>query len=65
MRKERDSMGEMEVADDALFGASTQRAVLNFPVSGRPMPDGFVRGLGLIKYAARHRQRAPRAPPAG
>jgi len=52
MRKERDSMGEMEVADDALFGASTQRAVLNFPVSGRPMPDGFVRGLGLIKYAA-------------
>ena len=51
MRKESDSMGEMQVPDDALYGASTQRAVLNFPISGRPMPDGFIRGLGLVKGA--------------
>jgi fumarate hydratase class II len=51
MRSEKDSMGEMQVPDDALYGASTQRAVLNFPVSGRPMPEGFVRGLGLVKLA--------------
>ena len=35
-RNERDSMGEMAVPADALYGASTQRAVLNFPISGRP-----------------------------
>lgn len=51
MRTEKDSMGEMPVPDDALYGASTQRAVLNFPVSGRPLPEGFVRGLGLVKLA--------------
>jgi fumarate hydratase class II len=51
MRIEKDSMGEMQVPDDALYGASTQRAVLNFPVSGRPMPEGFIRGLGLVKLA--------------
>ncbi len=44
-------MGEMLVPDDALYGASTQRAVLNFPVSGRPMPAAFVHGLGLVKLA--------------
>lgn len=44
-------MGVMPVPDDALYGASTQRAVLNFPISGRPMPDGFIRGLGLVKLA--------------
>ena len=51
MRTERDSMGEMLVPDDALYGASTQRAVLNFPISGHPMPDAFIRGLGLVKFA--------------
>src|SRR5580704_10855718 len=51
MRTEKDSMGEMSVPDDALYGASTQRAVLNFPISGRPMPEGFIRGLGLVKLA--------------
>lgn len=51
MRIERDSMGEMPVPDDALYGASTQRAVLNFPVSGRPLPAPFIRGLGLVKWA--------------
>ena len=50
-RIERDSMGEMEVPDGALYGASTQRAVLNFPISGRPMPEGFIKGLGIVKYA--------------
>jgi fumarate hydratase class II len=51
-RIERDSMGEMEVPQDAYYGASTQRAVLNFPVSGLRMPRRFVRALGLIKRAA-------------
>jgi fumarate hydratase class II len=51
MRTERDSMGEMSVPDEALYGASTQRAVLNFPVSGHAMPAGFIRGLGLVKWA--------------
>jgi fumarate hydratase class II len=41
----------MLVPDDALYGASTQRAVVNFPVSGRPMPAAFVHGLGLVKLA--------------
>lgn len=45
-------MGGMSVPDDALWGASTQRAVLNFPISGRPLPPGFIRGLGLVKLAA-------------
>ena len=49
MRTEKDSMGEMAVPDEALWGASTQRAVLNFPVSGRPMPVQFIRSLGLVK----------------
>jgi fumarate hydratase class II len=51
-RVERDSMGEMDVPADALYGASTQRAVLNFPISGRPLPSGFLRALALIKLAA-------------
>jgi fumarate hydratase class II len=51
MRLERDSMGEMQVPDDALYGASTQRAVLNFPISGRPLPAAFIEGLGLVKLA--------------
>ena len=51
-RIERDSMGEMEVPADALWGASTQRAVLNFPVSGERFPRRFVRALGIIKGAA-------------
>lgn len=51
-RIERDSMGEMQVPADALYGASTQRAVLNFPVSGYRFSRRFIRALGLIKYAA-------------
>ncbi|CBA16161.1 class II fumarate hydratase [Xanthomonas albilineans] len=51
-RVEHDSMGELQVPIDALWGAQTQRAVQNFPISGRPMPRGFIRALGLIKAAA-------------
>src|SRR4249919_3584911 len=51
-RTERDSMGELQVPADALWGAQTQRAVQNFPISGRPMPREFIRALGLIKGAA-------------
>jgi len=51
MREEKDSMGTMEVPDEALYGASTQRAVLNFPVSGRRMPPRFIRSVGLLKVA--------------
>lgn len=52
MRKERDSMGEMEVPDDALWGASTQRAVLNFPVSSLRLPQSLISAVGTIKIAA-------------
>src|SRR5258707_10537378 len=45
-------MGELEVPADAYYGASTQRAVLNFPISGQPFPRRFIRALGLIKKAA-------------
>ena len=50
-RIEKDSMGEMPVPSDALYGASTQRAVLNFPVSGRPVPYPVIHAYGLIKGA--------------
>jgi fumarate hydratase, class II len=51
-RVERDSMGEVEVPANALYGASTQRAVLNFPISGQRLPRRFLRAMGLIKQAA-------------
>ena len=51
-RTEHDSMGELQVPAAALWGAQTQRAVENFPISGRPMPRGFIRALGLVKAAA-------------
>ena len=51
-RIERDSMGEMEVPIDALYGASTMRAVLNFPISGLGFPRPFIRALGLVKQSA-------------
>jgi fumarate hydratase class II len=49
---ERDSMGEISVPESALYGASTQRAVLNFPISGYRFPRSFIRAIGLIKWAA-------------
>lgn len=51
-RVERDSMGEMVVPANALYGASTQRAALNFPISGLRMPRRFIWALGTIKQAA-------------
>jgi len=45
-------MGEMEVPADAYYGASTQRAVLNFPISGQALPRRFIRALGMVKKAA-------------
>ena len=51
-RIERDSMGEMQVPIDAYYGASTQRAVLNFPISDLRFPREFIRALGQIKQAA-------------
>jgi fumarate hydratase class II len=51
-RSERDSMGPMDVPADAYYGASTQRAVLNFPISDIRFRRPFIRVLGLIKGAA-------------
>jgi fumarate hydratase class II len=51
-RMERDSLGEMRVPADALWGAQTQRAVENFPISGLRLPAAFLRALALIKQAA-------------
>jgi fumarate hydratase, class II len=51
-RAERDSMGEMQVPVNAYYGASTQRAVLNFPISDLRFPRQFIRALGQIKQAA-------------
>jgi fumarate hydratase, class II len=51
-RTERDSMGEMQVPAEAYYGASTQRAVENFPISGQPIPGELIRALGIIKGAA-------------
>ncbi len=50
-RIESDSMGELRVPENALWGAQTQRAVDNFPISGLTMPRQFIRALGLIKWA--------------
>jgi fumarate hydratase, class II len=52
IRRERDSMGEFEVPADAYYGATTMRAVVNFPISDLRLPRGFIRALGLIKQAA-------------
>ena len=51
-RIEHDSLGELQVPAKALWGAQTQRAVQNFPISGQPMPREFIRALGLVKAAA-------------
>jgi fumarate hydratase class II len=51
-RTEKDSMGEMQVPAHALYGASTQRAVLNFPISTVRYPRRFIKALGQVKLAA-------------
>ncbi len=52
MRTERDSMGEMKVSEDAMYGAQTARALENFPVSGLRFPRFFIKALGNIKKCA-------------
>lgn len=51
VRTERDSMGEMEVPSHSLYGATTARAILNFPISGLQFSRSFLRAVGLIKAA--------------
>ena len=51
-RTEKDSLGEVQVPANALYGAQTQRAVENFHISGIPLPGEFISSLGLIKAAA-------------
>ena len=51
-RIERDSMGAVRVPKTAYYGAQTQRAVQNFPVSGIGFPRQFIRALAIIKHAA-------------
>jgi fumarate hydratase class II len=50
-RTEMDSMGEVQVPADAYYGAQTQRAVENFPISGWPLPPRLIHAIGLVKYA--------------
>ena len=52
VRIEKDSMGELEVPQNALYGAQTQRAINNFPISGQAMPASFIKALLLAKQAA-------------
>src|SRR5690554_5448307 len=51
-RIETDSLGDVHVPADALWGAQTQRAVDNFPVSGQPMPPAFIAAVAHVKQAA-------------
>ncbi len=51
-RIEKDSLGEVRVPENALYGAQTQRALDNFPISGIRFPRPFLRALGLVKWAA-------------
>src|SRR6185312_10118110 len=57
-RTERDSMGPMEVPAEAYYGASTMRAVLNFPISPYRFPRPFIRALGQIKLRRADQRRA-------
>ena len=52
MRTERDTLGEVRVPDDALYGAQTQRAVENYPISGLREHPVFLRAFVLLKKAA-------------
>ncbi|GMV22365.1 MAG: fumarate hydratase class II [Acidimicrobiia bacterium] len=65
MRTERDSLGAVDVPDEALYGASTARAIANFPISGHHMPLRLVHAIGLIKRAAAHANTSLDRLPAG
>jgi fumarate hydratase class II len=60
-RLEHDSMGEVRVPAGAFWGAQTQRAVENFPISGRPIPSAVIRALALIKAEAARVNKLPKA----
>ncbi len=60
-RVEHDSMGEVRVPADARWGAQTQRAIDNFPISGDPLPPALIHALGLIKAEAARVNKQPRA----
>ena len=51
-RIEKDSLGEVKVPKNAYWGAQTQRAIENFPISGETFELGFIRALGIIKKSA-------------
>ncbi|MBN2579066.1 MAG: class II fumarate hydratase [Pirellulales bacterium] len=51
-RLERDALGEIRLPAEVYYGANTQRAVENFPISGRPLPGELIHALGLVKLAA-------------
>lgn len=51
-RIEKDSLGDVQVPTNALYTAQTQRAINNFPISGQPLPESFIRALLLVKIAA-------------
>ncbi|WMC10374.1 class II fumarate hydratase [Oceanimonas pelagia] len=53
-RIERDSMGEIAVPEQALYGAQTQRAINNFPISGQPLPPAFIHAVAAIKAGCAH-----------
>ena len=52
MRKEKDSMGTVQVPNNAYYGAQTQRAVENFPISNIPISKSMIKALGIIKRSA-------------
>ena len=51
-RTEHDSMGDVRLPAQAYYGAQTQRAVENFPISGQPLPSALIHAIGLVKWAA-------------
>jgi fumarate hydratase class II len=57
-RTESDSIGPVLIPSEALWGAQTQRAIENFPISGQPMPAEFIAALALVKSACAHANRA-------
>ena len=63
-RQESDSLGTVQVPADALYGAQTQRAVENFPISGSSLPEPFIRALLVVKSAAAHSNTALKSIPA-
>ncbi len=52
IRIETDSLGEVKVPQDSYYGAQTQRAVENFPISGLRFPGSFIKAMGIIKFSA-------------